>query len=47
MNIYIVSSSHVECVALLQRMSNTRKTTITLDVDMEEYHSIIGEKNKV
>jgi hypothetical protein len=30
----------VECVARLQRMSNTRKATITLDVEMEDYHRI-------
>jgi len=33
----------VECVALLQRMSNTRKATITLDVEMEDYHRIKGD----
>ncbi|MBO4687280.1 MAG: 23S rRNA (uracil(1939)-C(5))-methyltransferase RlmD [Clostridiales bacterium] len=33
-------TGHVECVALLQRMSNTRQATITLDVDMEDYHRI-------
>jgi 23S rRNA (uracil1939-C5)-methyltransferase len=27
---------HVECVTLLQRMSNTRERTITLDVEMED-----------
>ena len=31
---------HVECVSLLQRMSNTRERTITLDVEMEDYHRI-------
>lgn len=36
-------SCHVECVALLQRMSNTRQATITLDVDMEDYHRIKGD----
>jgi len=33
-------SCHVECVTLLQRMSNTRERTITLDVEMEDYHRI-------
>lgn len=33
-------TEHVECVVLLQRMSNTRKATITLDVEMEDYHRI-------
>ena len=36
-------TSHVESVTLLQRMSNTREGTITLDVEMEDYHRI---KNK-
>ncbi|MBQ4307776.1 MAG: 23S rRNA (uracil(1939)-C(5))-methyltransferase RlmD [Lachnospiraceae bacterium] len=34
---------HVECVSLLQRMSNTRERTITLDVEMEDYHRIKNE----
>ena len=34
---------HVEVVSLLQRMSNTLKKTITLDVDMEDYHRIKSE----
>ena len=34
---------HVESIALLQRMSNTLKKTITLDVDMEDYHRIKSE----
>ncbi len=33
-------SSHVEVVSLLQRLSNTREKTITLDVEMEDYHRI-------
>ena len=33
-------TNHVECVALLQKLSNTRKKTITLDVEMEDYHRI-------
>ncbi len=36
-------TSHVEVVSLLQRMSNTLKKTITLDVDMEDYHRIKSE----
>ena len=36
-------SVHVECVTLLQRMSNTRERTITLDVEMEDYHRIKNE----
>lgn len=36
-------SIHVEVVSLLQRMSNTLKKTITLDVDMEDYHRIKSE----
>ncbi|MBP5330382.1 MAG: 23S rRNA (uracil(1939)-C(5))-methyltransferase RlmD, partial [Lachnospiraceae bacterium] len=35
---------HCESIALLQRMSNTRKATITLDVEMEEYHRIMGDR---
>ena len=35
-------TSHVECVSLLQRMSNTRARSITLDVDMEDYHRIVN-----
>lgn len=31
---------HVESIALLQRISNTRERTITLDVEMEDYHRI-------
>ena len=33
-------SSHVEVVSLLQKMSNTGERTITLDVEMEDYHRI-------
>ncbi len=36
-------TSHVESIALLQRMSNTRSKEITLDVDMEDYHRIKSE----
>ena len=35
-------TSHVEVVSLLQRMSNTRARSITLDVDMEDYHRIVN-----
>ncbi|MBO7355994.1 MAG: 23S rRNA (uracil(1939)-C(5))-methyltransferase RlmD [Lachnospiraceae bacterium] len=35
-------SSHVEVVSLLQRMSNTRERTITLDIEMEDYHRIMN-----
>ena len=35
-----ISSCHVEVVSLLQRVSNTRERTITLDVEMEDYHRI-------
>ena len=33
-------SPHVEVVSLLQKMSNTRERTITLDVEMEDDHRI-------
>ena len=33
-------TKHVETVCLLQKMSNTRERTITLDVEMEDYHRI-------
>ena len=33
-------TDHVEVVSLLQRVSNTRERTITLDVEMEDYHRI-------
>ena len=33
-------TEHVESIALLQRMSNTRSKEITLDVDMEDYYRI-------
>ncbi len=36
-------TEHIECVTLLQRMSNTRERTITLDVEMEDYHRIKNE----
>ena len=31
---------HVDVVSLLQKMSNTGERTITLDVEMEDYHRI-------
>lgn len=34
------NTSGVEVVSLLQKMSNTRERTITLDVEMEDYHRI-------
>ena len=34
------SKSTVEVMSLLQRVSNTRERTITLDVEMEDYHRI-------
>ena len=39
-DIQIVKPGHVEVVSLLQKMSNTRERTITLDVEMEDYHRI-------
>ena len=43
-DIHTAVSGHIECVALLQRMSHTRKATITLDVEMEDYHRIMGDR---
>ena len=40
MAIRLLRRTTVECVSLLQRMSNTRERTITLDVEMEDYHRI-------
>lgn len=34
------SKSTVEVMSLLQKMNNTRERTITLDVEMEDYHRI-------
>ena len=34
------NTQHVEVVSLLQKMTNTRERTITLDVEMEDYHRI-------
>ena len=33
-------TANIEVVSLLQKMSNTRERTITLDVEMEDYHRI-------
>ena len=44
MTIYFVFSCHVETVALLQRVSNTRPKVITLDVEMEDYYRIKGDR---
>ena len=35
---------HIEAVSLLQRMSNTRPKAITLDVEMEDYYRIKGDR---
>ena len=40
MAIRLFSRTTVEVVSLLQKMSNTRERTITLDVEMEDYHRI-------
>ena len=40
MAIRLFSRTTVEVVSLLQKMSNTRERTITLDVEMEGYHRI-------
>ncbi len=37
-------SGHVEVVSLLQKMSNTRPKAITLDVEMEDYYRIKGDR---
>ena len=36
----LLNENNVEVVSLLQRVSNTRERTITLDVEMEDYHRI-------
>ena len=43
----LLNENDVESVTLLQRVSNTRQATITLDVDMEDYRRIKNEGNKV
>ena len=35
-------TEHIEVVSLLQRVSNIRERTITLDVEMEDYHRIVN-----
>ena len=40
MKISLDNGSQIEVVSLLQKMSNTRERTITLDVEMEDYHRI-------
>ncbi|MBO5527445.1 MAG: 23S rRNA (uracil(1939)-C(5))-methyltransferase RlmD [Erysipelotrichaceae bacterium] len=39
-------TQHVEVVSLLQKMSNTRERTITLDVEMEDYYRLKNETEK-
>ena len=41
----LFAENDVESIALLQRMSNTRSRSITLDVDMEDYHRIVNGVN--
>lgn len=41
--IRLINENNVEVVALLQRLSNTSKKAITLDVEMEDYHRIKSE----
>ena len=44
--IRLLKLNTVECVTLLQRMSNTRERTITLDVEMEDYYRLKNETEK-
>ena len=44
MKISLDNGSQIESIALLQRMSNTRSKEITLDVDMEDYYRIKGDR---
>jgi len=39
-NMSLDKENTAEVVSLLQKMSNTRERTITLDVEMEDYHRI-------
>ena len=39
----LLKRNNVEVVSLLQKMSNTRERTITLDVEMEDYHRREGK----
>lgn len=44
--IRLLKLNTVECVTLLQRMSNTRERTITLDDEMEDYYRLKNETEK-
>ena len=44
MAIRLLRRTTVEVVSLLQRMSNTRPKAITLDVEMEDYYRIKGDR---
>lgn len=37
-------TGNMECVCLLRRVGNTRHATITLDVDMEDYYRMKGDR---
>ena len=45
-DIHPAALHHVEVVSLLQKMSNTRERTITLDVEMEDYYRLKNETEK-
>jgi len=36
----LLNENHVETCCLLERMSNTRERTITLDVEKEDYYGL-------
>ena len=40
----LLNENDVEVVSLLQRMSNTRPKAITMDVEMEDYYRIKGDR---
>ena len=42
----LFNENDVEVVSLLQKMSNTRERTITLDVEMEDYYRLKNETEK-
>ena len=44
MAIRLLRRTTVEVVSLLQKMSNTRPKAITLDVEMEDYYRIKGDR---
>jgi len=44
MAIRLLSRTTVESCVLLQRVSNTRPKAITLDVEMEDYYRIKGDR---